>query len=141
MEFHERLKLLRKENNMTQSALAKELAYGSTAISNYESGHNQPSIADLKKIAAIFSVSMDYLLGVTDIRHPYAPEDDSQQFYEFSEYFAILTKSSKDELLLYMQWLINRQNTKINPYAEPTDFKSSSLKVAQKPVEFKLPVK
>ena len=67
LEFKERLKSLRKERKLTQSALGSILNYGYTAISNYESGRNEPSITDLKKIAEFFDVSMDYLLCVNDL--------------------------------------------------------------------------
>ena len=50
MQFKERLKSLRKQNKMTQADLAQVLNYGYTAISNYESGRNEPSISDLKKL-------------------------------------------------------------------------------------------
>ena len=75
LEFKERLKSLRKERKLTQSALGSILNYGYTAISNYESGRNEPSITDLKKIAEFFDVSMDYLLCVNDIRNPYVERD------------------------------------------------------------------
>ncbi len=71
MEFRERLKFLRenylvKGKKLTQTQLASILGYGYTAISNYESGRNEPSIRDLKKIADFFNVSLDYLLCNTD---------------------------------------------------------------------------
>lgn len=139
MEFHERLKLLRKEKKMTQAALAKELTYGSTAISNYESGHNQPSILDLKKIASIFDVSLDYLLGVNEIRRPYEPGKKTDDFKTFIYYFEMLEDNGKKELLLYIQWLLNRQNSSIHdPYAEAINFQQASLRVAQKQEEFKI---
>lgn len=77
MEFKDRLKALRKEKKLTQVKLGEMLNYGYTAIANYESGRNQPSISDLKKIASIFNVSMDYLLGVNDIRYPYVIDDET----------------------------------------------------------------
>ena len=80
MLFKDRLKMLRKEKKVTQVCLGQMLNYGYTAIANYESGRNNPSIEDLKKIAAIFNVSMDYLLGVNDIRYPYIREDNSNEF-------------------------------------------------------------
>lgn len=138
MEFHERLKMLRKENNMTQSALARELTYGSTAISNYESGHNQPSISDLKKIASIFSVSLDYLLCVNDVRHPSKSGDHSQQLSDLEQHFELLTENNREQLFLYMQWLLNLQNTKSDPYAESNTYKNSSLKVAQNTEDYRL---
>ena len=71
MEFRERLKFLRENyyvngKKLTQTQLANILGYGYTAISNYESGRNEPSINDLKKIADFFNVSLDYLLCTTN---------------------------------------------------------------------------
>ena len=139
MEFHERLKQLRKEKKITQAALAKELTYGATAISNYESGHNQPSISDLKKIASIFNVSLDFLLGVNEIRRPYEPDKKTDDYEILNEYFEKLDDRGKKELLLYIQWLLSRQDdTSGDPYANNNIFQNSSLQVAQKPDEFKL---
>lgn len=107
-EFKDRLKMLRKEKKLTQVKLGEMLNYGYTAIANYESGRNQPSIPDLKKIASIFDVSLDYLLGVNDIRHPYMVDDDSIEFNRFQTYYAQLSKNSREELLMYMQWLLDR---------------------------------
>ena len=89
MEFKDRLKALRKEKKLTQVKLGEMLNYGYTAIANYESGRNQPSISDLKKIASIFNVSMDYLLGVNDIRYPYVIDDETAAFNEFRRYYTI----------------------------------------------------
>lgn len=67
-EFKSRLRQLRNEARLTQAQLAKELNYGYTAIANYESGRNQPSIEGLIKLSQVFHVSVDYLLGTTDSR-------------------------------------------------------------------------
>ena len=61
--FAERLRTLRKKNNISQIKLSKYFNYGSTAIANYESGRNEPSYDVLIKIADYFNVSIDYLLG------------------------------------------------------------------------------
>ena len=66
MKFKDRLKELRIENNCTAAKLASYLNYGGTAISNYESGRNEPSIDILIKIAEYFDVSVDYLVGKTN---------------------------------------------------------------------------
>ncbi|MCI1958610.1 MAG: helix-turn-helix domain-containing protein [Clostridia bacterium] len=67
MEFKDRLKKLRKENKMTQTELGKRLNYGYTAISNYETGRNEPGIKELIALADVFNVSVDYLIGRSDV--------------------------------------------------------------------------
>ena len=64
--FSERLREVRKAKDVTQVQLGKMLDYGYTAIANYESGRNEPSHADLCRIADYLDVSIDYLLGRTD---------------------------------------------------------------------------
>ena len=64
-EFSKNLKKLRKLYNISQTDLAGELGYGYTAISNYETGRNEPAIKDLIRIARRFHVSVDYLIGNT----------------------------------------------------------------------------
>ncbi len=64
--FSERLRNIRREHEITQVELGKKLGYGYTAIANYESGRNEPSHADLCRIADYLDVSIDYLLGRTD---------------------------------------------------------------------------
>ncbi len=141
MEFKDRLKMLRKEHRYTQVKLGEMLNYGYTAIANYESGRNQPSIPDLKKIASIFNVSMDYLLGVNDIRHPYVIDDETAEFNEFRRHYAMLNDNSKDDLMLYMQFLIDRQarleqkGGKSGEYGE-AEPKSTVLRAAQKPDDY-----
>lgn len=139
MEFKDRLKSLRKENNLTQSKLGEMLNYGYTAIANYESGRNEPhSLSVLIKIASIFNVSLDYLLGVNDIRQPYVINDETEKFNEFRRYFDMLNEDTKDHLLQYMQFLANKDaDTKTpssDPYAE-SDLNPTILRVAQEPDE------
>ncbi|GCB28400.1 XRE family transcriptional regulator [Firmicutes bacterium AM29-6AC] len=140
MEFKDRLKALRKEKKLTQVKLGEMLNYGYTAIANYESGRNQPSISDLKKIASIFNVSMDYLLGVNDIRYPYVIDDETATFNEFRRYYTLLEEDSKADLLLYMEFLVERQNRmKAIPDLKYEDYelKNTIQKAAQKPVAYR----
>lgn len=61
--FAQNLRKYRKICGMTQTALAKELHYSHTAIANYESGRNEPSLSDLCHLADVLGVSTDQLLG------------------------------------------------------------------------------
>nr|WP_325241974.1 helix-turn-helix transcriptional regulator [uncultured Oscillibacter sp.] len=49
---------------MSQVELAKRLGVTKQSVSNWENDNIQPSIEMLVKLAAIFSVSTDYMLGL-----------------------------------------------------------------------------
>lgn len=63
-----RIRSLRSEYGMTQTALGEQLNVGKTTISNYENGNSFPDNEVLLKLSKIFNVSTDYLLGVSNIR-------------------------------------------------------------------------
>ena len=63
MEFHEKLRQLRRGHGLTQEELARRLFVSRTAVSKWESGRGYPSLESLKDIAALFSVSIDALLS------------------------------------------------------------------------------
>lgn len=73
--FGTRLRFLRKQKKMTQAKLAKYLSLGESTISFYESGKRTPDFDLLRKIAAYFNVSTDYLLGITDFPNQSSMED------------------------------------------------------------------
>lgn len=64
----QRIAMLRKEKNWGQKKLAAYLKLSVSTISNYENGVHFPDLAVLSKMADIFGVSADYLLGRTDCR-------------------------------------------------------------------------
>ena len=59
----QRIKYLRKENNLSQDDLAVLLHVDRTTISGYVTGNRIPNIYTLIHIADIFHVSLDYLVG------------------------------------------------------------------------------
>lgn len=60
--------LLRKEFNMNQLDLANRLGVTQQTISKYEKGIREPDHSTLIKLSDIFDVSIDYLLGKTNVR-------------------------------------------------------------------------
>ena len=66
MSFGDRLKELRKENNISQVEIAKILNMSKMAISHWEKGNSEPSIEQLKVLARYFDVTIDYLVGFSD---------------------------------------------------------------------------
>lgn len=65
--FKDRLKELRVEKNFSQQQLGNILNTSKMAISHWESGHSEPSISQLIIISNTFDVSVDYLIGKTEI--------------------------------------------------------------------------
>ena len=53
---------LRKQHNLTQAALAQKINVSSKAVSKWETGLGYPEITLLPQIAAVFGVSVDYLI-------------------------------------------------------------------------------
>ncbi len=62
--FSERIRILRKSYNYSQQELAARLGVSKQSVSNWENGNILPSIEMLMKLAGLFSVSTDYILGL-----------------------------------------------------------------------------
>jgi len=68
-KFSKRLKELRKEKGLTQADLAKHLNLSTySTVSLWEKGVNRPELETVKKLALLFGVSLDYLVGESDSR-------------------------------------------------------------------------
>ena len=70
------LKEIRTRRNMTQRAVADYIGCSSVVYSRYERGTRQPSIEMLLKLADLFGVTVDFLLGRQDL------EDSTLSEYE-----------------------------------------------------------
>ena len=68
--FSKRVNKLRKKHNITQRELAKKLDITSSAVGTYEQEKQLPRVSKVSKLATLFNVSVDYLLGHTDIPEP-----------------------------------------------------------------------
>lgn len=65
--FAERLKELRAQNHLTQREISEILNIKQQSYSRYKLGTGQPSLETLCKIAEYYNVSVDYLLGISEI--------------------------------------------------------------------------
>lgn len=66
--FATRIKTLRKERRLTQEEIAAELNISNTCVCLYESASRGVDITVLARLASFFSVTSDYLLGLSDNR-------------------------------------------------------------------------
>lgn len=65
--FGQRIERLRSELGWTQVQLARKLNVAKQTVSNWENDNIQPSIEMLVRIAKLFGVTTDYLLGLDEI--------------------------------------------------------------------------
>ena len=65
-KFAQRLKELRLEHGMTQQYIANLLNIKQQSYIRYEYGTGEPSLNTLIKLAKIFEVTTDYILGLED---------------------------------------------------------------------------
>lgn len=64
--FKNVFKQLRIASGFTQAEIAKKLGVSKSTISMYENGNREPDFETLEKIADLFNVDIDYILGRTD---------------------------------------------------------------------------
>lgn len=67
MDFGERAAKLRKEKGLSRDELGKLIGTSGPIVGRYERGDMKPSIEIATKIASALQVSMDYLVGNTDL--------------------------------------------------------------------------
>ena len=67
----ERLRALREDHDLSQTDIADYLGCIQSVYSRYESGERILPVDVLIKLAKRYSVSTDYLLGLTNISEPY----------------------------------------------------------------------
>ncbi|KAA1246525.1 helix-turn-helix domain-containing protein [Aquimarina sp. RZ0] len=67
MKFAERLQELRKKNKFSQEELAKQVDIHVNVLGRYERGDSNPSIEVATKLADALTVSLDYLVGKTEL--------------------------------------------------------------------------
>lgn len=69
--MYRRLRDLREDRDLNQTAVAKILSMSQTGYSKYETGENDIPTEVLIKLSRFYGVSIDYLLGETDTKQRY----------------------------------------------------------------------
>lgn len=70
MSFAERLKELRSEKNLTQTELGEKVGINYSTLSDYERGNKaDPYMSTLRTLSNFFEVSIDYLIGESNIKN------------------------------------------------------------------------
>ncbi len=109
MALGERLKLLRKEKNLSQRNMAKLLKMGYSTLGMYETDKRSPDYPTLHRLADFFNVSVDYLLGRTNnpdgFKGKYltvdditAPQSVKSELNKYFKYFIALDEAIEADL-------------------------------------------
>ena len=101
-QLGDRVRKLREGRNMTQTELSEILGMKTyTTVSKWEKNENFPKGKDLKKLAEIFNVTSDYLLGLAD-----------------SKLGKITAQSEKNEIISIYDQLENPRQEKVLDFAK-----------------------
>jgi len=82
--FGERIRSLRIEHGLTGTELGKIFNLTRSGISSYEARGSFTDEATLKKIAAYFDVSIDYLIGASDVKNPFVELEVDEEVHSFT---------------------------------------------------------
>ncbi len=96
-DFGKRVKELRQRAGLTQQQLAERILVSKAAISNYELYERNPSPEILIKLARVFHVSTDYLLGIEEKTQVLDVSDLTNEDVEVLEQTAALLRKKNLE--------------------------------------------
>lgn len=91
----DRIRYLRESAGLKQKDMAFEFSLNENTWSQYETNKRTPDIDTIKKIAEYFHVSIEYLMGLTDVQ--YNPKEE--EFKEMVHIYYSLSKDEKRELI------------------------------------------
>lgn len=97
-----RLRELRIERDLLQSDIAKIIEKSDRVVGFYETGDRDMSTETLSKLADFFNVSIDYLLGKTNIRN-YDKDEQEFRFAYHKEMEGLTDEEIADALRFYKE--------------------------------------
>lgn len=113
MSFGNILRTLRTSKGMTQEQLAKKINLSKANVSKYEADLVEPNLETLALIATVFSVSVDYLLGIQEKAALQEQPLSEKQL----EYLKLIEHLNEDEI------------EKVNEYIEFLKIKHSNISI------------
>jgi transcriptional regulator with XRE-family HTH domain len=90
----EKLKKLRISKKLTQKQVADRLGIAVSTLSGYELEEKHPSYFTLMKLARLYNVSTDYLIGMTDKRNLDVTGLDEREIEVINEMISLLKRKT-----------------------------------------------
>lgn len=96
--LYQRIKELCSRRNITIAKLESELGFGNASIKKWEKT-SSPSIDKILKVAKYFDVSIDYLLGRTDIEGSISEIIGDEDIISFQRAREKMTPSDRERMM------------------------------------------
>lgn len=80
--FGKRLKSLRKPTNLTLKEVADEINVSRSSYAGYEAKDRKPPIDKLIRLSKFYNVSIDYILGLTDVKDIQKIEYNAYEYFQ-----------------------------------------------------------
>ena len=109
MTFSLRIKALREERGLSQARLASALSVGVGSVGMWESTQEVPPAKKLIRIADFFEVSIDYLIGRSDIKSVASTSELSEEEEQFLALFQRLEHGERVQLLAFAAGLVGKE--------------------------------
>lgn len=120
-----KIKELRKENNITVAELAKELGISQSMLTNYENGNGTPRDDSVwEKLSQIFGVSKSHVMGLTtdidvvnktnrlkvvlDMSQPISMQPRNQTDIDILTKLDLLDEDDTEEMLGFINTLLDK---------------------------------
>ena len=78
MDYHDRIRSLREDRDISQREIGKLLNKSQQGYNHIETGRAELKIADLVRLCEFYDVSADYIIGLVDQPHSYKPSSTFQ---------------------------------------------------------------
>lgn len=79
MDYKERIRALREDNDYTQSRIAGLLNIGQNTYADYELGKTRIPVDSLIKLAQFYDVNMNYITDISKTVHKFPKENSNWQ--------------------------------------------------------------
>lgn len=121
MHLSQKLNIIMTQQNVTAYKMSKDTGISDRLIGYWKKGDKLPSAENLIIIAKYFSISVDYLLGLTDVpnsltlsqeNHSILSEEEEHLVHNFN----MLNETGKISLLQYLNFMVNQPENLKNPF-------------------------
>ena len=119
MEIAKTLKRLRLETGKTQKEIAYSLGVSVSTVGMYETGERIPPADKIIKLAELYDVSTDYILGRNEVMSSQIENKENHNIDEkimnlvkerFTDKIADLTEEQQNKVLEYIEFLISKSS-------------------------------